>query len=116
MRIISQDGTMDMPYEMSTMWCDDGAVLLQPIGEIGEYQTFAKYSTKEKAIKAIEMLREAYAGKSKLNVDEIPNLIPQEFEGKLGIGDILLCDKANTDVSFSSNYYFQFPQDDEIEV
>ena len=61
MRVISQDGTLDMPYEMSIVWCEDsGAVLLQPIGETGEYQTFAKYSTEEKAKKAMEMLRIAY--------------------------------------------------------
>lgn len=61
MRVISQDGTMDFPYEMSIVWCEDaGAVLLQPIGETGEYQTFAKYSTEEKAKKAMEMLRIAY--------------------------------------------------------
>lgn len=52
---------MDFPYEMSIVWCEDaGAVLLQPIGETGEYQTFAKYSTEEKAKKAMEMLREEY--------------------------------------------------------
>ena len=61
MRVISQNGTMDVPYEMSIVWCEDsGAVLLQPIGETGEYQTFAKYSTEEKAKKAMEMLRIAY--------------------------------------------------------
>ena len=76
----------------------------------------ATYSTEAKAIKAMEMLREAYTGKPKLNVDEIPNLAPREFGEKLGIGDILLYDKTNADVSFSSNYYFKFPQDNEIEV
>ena len=61
MRVISQEGTMDFPYEMSIVWCEDaGAVLLQPIGETGKYQTFAKYSTEEKAKKAMEMLRLAY--------------------------------------------------------
>lgn len=49
MRVISQDGTMDMPYEMSIMWSEDnGAILLQAVGEVGEYQSFAKYSTEEK--------------------------------------------------------------------
>lgn len=61
MRVISQDGTLDMPYEMSIVWCEDaGAVLLQPIGETGEYQTFAKYSTEEKAKKAMKQLHDVY--------------------------------------------------------
>ena len=123
MRVISQDGTMDVPYdyfslsmssgkykdvEVAYIYCQNSS---SPIGV-----KLAKYSAEAKAIKAMEMLREAYTGKSKLNVDEIPNLAPQGFGEKLRVGDILLCDKVNTDVSFSSNYYFRFPQDDEIEV
>lgn len=123
MRVISQDGAVDVPYETSSfnMIC---AELVEPKrtniychhSSIGVAIKIAEYSTEAKAIKAMEMLREAYTGKPKLNVNEIPNLTPQEFGEKLGISDILLCDKTNADVSFSSNYYFQFPQDDEIEV
>lgn len=105
MRIISQDGTMDMPYEMSTMWCDDGAVLLQPIGEIGEYQTFAKYSTEEKAIKAMEMLRKVYEN----NVFYHCTAGSKRFEEVQRILSEEQFRKATTE-------YFQFPQDDEIEV
>lgn len=105
MRIISQDGTMDMPYEMSTMWCDDGAVLLQPIGEIGEYQTFAKYSTEEKAIKAMEMLRKVYEN----NVFYHCTASSKRFEEVQSILSKEQFQKATTE-------YFQFPQDDEIEV
>lgn len=121
MRVISQDGTLDVPYEMVVIQKFRNAIYflnrnLSGVEDLTSDITLAEYSTEEKAIKAMEMLREAYTGKPKLNVDEIPNLAPREFGEKLGIGDILLCDKTNADVSFSSNYYFQFPQDDEIEV
>lgn len=73
MRVISQDGAFDMPYEMSIVWCEDaGAVLLQPIGETGEYQTFAKYSTEEKAKKAMEELRYAYMCHSLVKMGKSP--------------------------------------------
>lgn len=122
MRVISQDGTMDFPYDSSLVsiygGCINGRIYVraQLCGGYDDSVDVADYSAKEKAIKAMEMLREAYTGKPKLNVDEIPNLAPQEFGEKLGVGDILLCDKVNADVSFSSNYYFRFPQDDEVEV
>lgn len=123
MRIISQDGKVDIPYDYFSLSMDSGRFSDGEIAIIYCHNLsspngtkLARYSAKEKAIKAMGMLREAYAGKPKLNVDEIPNLTPQEFGEKLGISDILLYDKANADVSFSSNYYFQFPQDDEIEV
>jgi hypothetical protein len=118
MRVISQDGTMDMPYEMSTMWCDDdGAVLLQPIGEIGEYQTFAKYFTKAKAIKAMEMLREAYVGMPIVmqNVD-ISEDVAKEFERLKKCGIMARTENQPSKVDFINNVVFQFPQDDEIEV
>ena len=84
MRVISQDGTMDVPYEMSIVWCEDsGAVLLQPIGETGEYQTFAKYSTEEKAKKAMEELRYAYMCHSLAKMGQTP---PDEIDEKLTMG------------------------------
>lgn len=121
MRVISQDGTIDMPYEEVIIQRFKSRIYflnknLTAVESLSDDMQIAEYSTEEKAIKAMEMLREAYTGKPKLNVDKIPNLTPQEFGEKLGIGDILLCDKTNADVSFLSNYYFQFPQDDEIEV
>ena len=83
MRIISQDGTFDMPYEMSIMWCeDDGAVLLQPIGET-EYQKFAKYSTEEKAKKAMEELKYAYMCHSLFKMGQTP---PGGIDEKLTMG------------------------------
>ena len=105
MRVISQDGTIDMPYEMSIMWCDDaGAVLFQPIGETGEYQTFAKYSTEEKAKKAMEMLRIAYENNefyhhtaNSEHFTEFTQALSKEMFKK------------------ATSEYFQFPAEEELE-
>lgn len=64
MRVISQDGTLDFPYENSIVFIDTRAkkatfVRMQAIGD-NETSITAKYSTKEKAKKAMEMLREEY--------------------------------------------------------
>ena len=105
MRVISQDGTIDMPYEMSIVWCEDsGAVLLQPIGETGEYQTFAKYSTEEKAKKAMEMLRIAYEN--------------NEFYHHTGNSEHFTeFTKALSEEMFkkATSEYFQFPTEEELE-
>ena len=98
MRVISQDGTIDMPYEMSIVWCEDsGAVLLQAIGETGEYQTFAKYSTEEKAKKAMEELRYAYMCHSLAKMGQTP---PDEIDEKLAMG---------------LSGVFHFPSEEELE-
>ena len=119
MRIISQDGTMDVPYEMSIVWCEDsGAVLLQPIGEVGEYQTFAKYSTEEKAKKAMEMLRKAYVGNIVMfqnveSTDELKEML--KIHGIEAIYAIL--DNQPQEIKFENhqNFYFQFPTEEELE-
>ena len=117
MRVISQDRTLDMQYEMSIVWCeDDGGVLLQPIGEIGEYQKFAKYSTEEKAKKAMEMLRDAYIGMPIVmqNVD-VSEDVSREFERLKKCGVLVRSDNQPSKIECISNAIFQFPTDEELE-
>ena len=105
MRVISQDGTIDIPYEMSIVWCEDsGAVLLQAVGEVGEYQTFAKYSTEEKAQKAMEMLRIVYENNefyhhtsNSEHFTEFAKSLSEEMFKK------------------ATSEYFQFPTEEELE-
>lgn len=105
MRVISQDGTFDMPYEMSIIWCeDDGAVFLQPIGETGEYRNFATYSTEEKAKKAMGMLRIAYEN----NVFYHCTAGSKCFEEVRSILSEEQFQKATSE-------YFQFPAEKELE-
>ncbi|MFR1858773.1 MAG: hypothetical protein ACLSXG_01775 [Roseburia faecis] len=117
MRVISQDGTMDFPYEMSIVWCEDaGSVLLQPIGETGEYQTFAKYSTEEKAKKAMEMLRDAYIGTPIVmrNVD-VSEDVAREFERLKKCGIMVRTENQPSKIECISNAIFQFPAEEELE-
>lgn len=63
MRIISQDKEFDLPYKETTIRAFDngeiGAFSLIDL-ESNDFIVMAKYSTKEKAIKAMEMCREYY--------------------------------------------------------
>ena len=116
MRVISQDGTIDMPYEMSIVWCEDSvAVLLQPIGETGEYQTFAKYSTEEKENKAMEMLRDTYQYGKRVAVPKF------DESGIDKEDDITLYNTRLINDFFKGGTYvptkvFQFPKDEDVEV
>ena len=116
MRVISQDGTIDMPYEMSIVWCEDsGAVLFEPIGETGEYQTFAKYSTEEKAKKAMEMLRDTYQYGKRVAVPKF------DESGIDKEDDITLYNTRLINDFFKGGTYvptkvFQFPKDEDVEV
>lgn len=67
MRVISQDGTIDLPYEQVIIQCFKKNIYFLNKNLIGVEQLIcdrvvAKYSTEEKAKKAMEMLRIAYTG------------------------------------------------------
>lgn len=103
MRIVSQDGTIDYPYENSMVFLDsriEYGVSIQVIGYT-KIEKLAKYSTKEKAVKAIEELRYAYLCHERLKqgvkLSDLPDGVTQnQVEGICGL--------------------YRFPQDDEVEV
>jgi hypothetical protein len=93
MRVISQDGTFDMPYEEVIIQRFKSRIYflnknLTGVESLSDDMQIAEYSTEAKAIKAMEILREAW--------------INEAIEFTHGI--------------YHRNIIFQFPQDDEIEV
>ena len=102
MRVISQDGTIDIPYEMVVVKRFGNAVYFLNRNLAGvENQVrdieLAKYSTEEKARKAMEELRYAYICHRLAKMGKTP---PDEIDEKLTIG---LCG------------VFQFPAEEELE-
>lgn len=122
MRVISQDGTMDVPYEnfVFGITLDNyiSAVMntaVRPTEVVNEIM--AKYSSREKALKAMELLRETYIGMPIVmqNVD-VSEDMAKEFERLKKCGVIVQAENQPSKVDFINNAVFQFPQDDEIEV
>lgn len=64
MRIISQDSRIDLPYNR-IMLCIEG--VLVTARNDGKQYLIGKYSTEEKAIKAMEMCREKYLSRMELD-------------------------------------------------
>ena len=112
MRIISQDGKCDYPYENSTLFIDymDGRVInIVPSTGGCKGTKIATYSTEKKATKAMEMLREQYG---KLEVMKVLASGTAEYMEKALATDVMI-KHYNT---YCDMNVFQFPQDDEIEV
>ena len=110
MRVISQDGTIDIPYEQCVIQRFKEKVYflnknLTGVEQLVNDMEMASYSTKEKAIKAMEMLREHNEGviflKTIINTEKCTPFIRS---------------LSKTDFDKLTQNYFQFPQDDEIEV
>lgn len=122
MRVISQDGTKDFPYDSSSVslyaGCINGRVYVKmQICGYDDSVDVADYSTKEKAKKAMEMLRDTYIGMPIVmqNVD-VSEDMAREFERLKKFGVVARADNQPPKVDFINNAIFQFPQDDEIEV
>lgn len=122
MRVISQDGTIDVPYEHYRIWCykeDEYLDIYHIACECDEisYTRLAEYSIEEKALKAMEMLREAYVSIPIVmqNVDVSEDVV-KEFERLKKCGVTVRTENQPSRVDFINNTIFQFPHDDEIEV
>lgn len=122
MRVISQDGTIDMPYEEVIIQRFRSRIYflnknLTGVESLSDDMQIAEYSTEEKAIKAMEMLREAYIGMPIVmqNVD-ISEDAAKEFERLKKCGVMVQTENQPSKVDFINNTIFRFPQDDEIEV
>ena len=122
MRVISQDGTIDVPYEQVIIQQYKGKIYflnknLTGVEQLVSDMEIASYSTKEKAIKAMEMLRKAYVGMPIVmqNVD-ISEDVAKEFERLKKCGIMVQTKNQASKVDFINNAVFQFPQDNEIEV
>ena len=99
MRIISQNCAIDVPYEMSAIRNEDNVIILNMFGETGKGSVIARYSTSEKAEKAMEMLREEYG---------------KHFFGQGGA--MATANFYVPPFSFIPPKVFQFPQDEDVEV
>lgn len=118
MRVISQDGTIDVPYEMVVIQRFEEDIYFlnrnltgveDLIGDI----RLAKYSTKAKAIKAMEMLRTSYKRNLAMGLmSEKARRVFANAESSMSNMEIMV-DISEELTEFE---YFQFPQDDEIEV
>ena len=102
MRVISQHSNVDLPYEQIVV-CH-AMENVTALHNEKEY-VLGKYSSQEKAYKAMEMLRKVYEN----NVFYHCTAGSKCFEEVQSILSEEQFRKATTE-------YFQFPQDDEIEV
>lgn len=124
MRIISQDGSIDFPYENSCIFIFPlitpklFTIRIQMAGDTDTITQIATYSTEENALKAMEMLRNAYVSMPILfqNV-EITEDVVKQFEKLKNSGIIVqTMNNESSKVEYVNNCIFQFPKDDEIEV
>ena len=113
MRIISQNGC-DYSYESVVISHGDGIIYARPISNMDKRYFLAKYSTPEKAEKAMQLLHETYTGATFImkNV-EVPDGFSEQLKD-LRSGFITVLDREDNVKIEPMNIVFRFPQEDEI--
>ena len=122
MRVISQDGKHDFPYEnVIIKLSDDGFVFANFVN--GQPFLVAQYSSVEKAEKAMQKLHEAYAPESLFIHKDVS---PDERAASGEISWAQALDEMHTGMFvrpipdgsieqvYTGNVVFRFPQEDEI--
>ena len=122
MRIISQDGTLDVPYEISSLSMAVGkyenvehAVIFCYNYSTSRGTKMAEYGSEEKAKKAMEMLRDTYQYGKRVAVPKF------DESGIDKEDDIALYNTRLINDFFKGGTYvptkvFQFPKDEDVEV
>ena len=121
MRVISQDGTIDIPYEDVIIQRFGSRIYflnknLTGVEPLNDDMQIAEYSKEEKAKKAMEMLRDAYIGTPIVmqNVD-ISEDVAREFERLKKCGIMVQTENQPSKVEYINNVIFQFPTEEELE-
>lgn len=130
MRLISQNGRIDIPYENSVVNIYDnydynmemkyGITGYKIVIPIGDYTwVLGEYSTEEKALKVMEMLQQAYLGRNEALNLEMPEETTDEMENimlKQGYGTLrVISEERKPRVDYYPLHtYFKFPADEDV--
>ena len=116
MRLISQNEEFDVPYEIAALSRTEN-IIRAYVPMVGEKGTvMARYSTNEKAQKAMKALHKVYAGmflaqNIEMSDDDYKECIKMAARG-FGIIKTMV---NSPDVKFEpANIVFRFPKDDEV--
>lgn len=105
MRVISQNGFIDVPYEMTSFLVAGGTVRMSMVGGTERGTIIAQYPTQEKAEKAMQELQDGYE-------------LSKRFEvfGNCAVENMISWNGREETVKFlyENIFSFRFPQEDEI--
>lgn len=116
MRIVSQDGKWDIPYEQVAIHRCGMSIYFFNSNLDYDAKKLAAYSTEEKANVAMEMLREAYMGIIVLeNMDNMEKALNTSGVLKQPVINYTTDSKV-PNIKYINEAIFQFPKDEDITV
>ena len=121
MRVISQDGMMDVPYERYCFGLDYrntcDVIAWDMLSSADDIVVMGYYNSEEKAMKVMEMMRSTYTGLPVVFQNVEPSEDVKELLKRAKTnGIIAITDDKKSKIEYVNNVIFQFPKDEEVEV
>lgn len=115
MRIVSQNGLVSVPFEMTAIHATETFIRMNMAGDTGKGTVIAEYSTLEKVEKAIQLLHEAYSGMPIIfqNV-EISEIDYDKLKSILDCSVIASIPNEPSKIEYINNTVFQFPKEEDL--
>lgn len=116
MRVVSQDGAIDVPYNEAVFTLND--TYIHAYHPATQTLLMARYSSEQKANRAIEMMREAYTGSPVIlqNIEVQQEEVDKSKNILRDCAVIMTRDEQPPRFERITEIVFQFPEDDEVEV
>lgn len=112
MRIIDQNGC-DYPYESIVISHGDGIIYARPVSNMEKQYFLARYSTEEKAEKAMQKLHECYTGVLLMQNVDLPENMAEQLKN-MTTGFICVNSREDNIRVEPMHMVFRFPQENEI--
>lgn len=115
MRIISQNGLISAPFELTAIRVTGTFIRMNMVGDTGKGTVIAEYRTPGKAEKAMKLLHKAYSGMPIIfqNV-EIPEIDDDRLKGIFDCSIIASIPNEPSKIEDINNAVFQFPKEEDL--
>lgn len=118
MRIISQNGLIDIPYDNTAFVITNEGFGIFAYTPHGQKYLMANYSTTEKAQEAMKKLHEIYTGSFVVENVEIPEETFEKMKEDIINAPLTIMvndfENSKARIDELNNLVFQFPQDSEV--
>ena len=115
MRIVSQNGLISVPFEMTAIHATGTFVRMNMIGDTGKGTVIAEYNTPKKAEKAMNLMHEAYSGMPVIfqNI-EVEEDHLQKIKEDLKSCILTKISNEPPKVEYINQAIFRFPKEEEL--
>ena len=115
MRIVSQNGLISVPFEMTAIHATGTLIRMNMVGDTGKGTIIAEYNTPEKAENAMKLMHETYRGMPVIMTNvKFPEVDADRLKCTLDCSIIAKIPDEPSKIEYINKIIFQFPKEEEL--